>query len=371
MKKKIYIFSVKDFNTTASYFKDAAEEMGFKVIYLTKNFDVRILKPKDIFFYIDPAKDFPFFLEKAKCITVAYLIDVHLGLNQRLIIANFFDHVFIAQKSYLSFFQKYKYLNNQITNKNIYWLPLACDPKVHFKKSLNRKFDVAFIGQINLMFKSRYDTLKTVLSNFYTNDLKKFYKKNDIGKIYGKSKIIFNKSIKNDLNMRFFEGLCSGGLLVTDKISGNGVNDLFINKLHYISYKTNHDAINKINYYLKYEKKRTAIAIRGQKLVMKFHTYKHRLSQVLLLISKKKSRQAANCAIIRNVNQQDTSLEYAKIFFIFRKPLRILQLMFIYNYNTELLLLLAKAIARSINAFIPFTPQAIKYKFLFLRSKFL
>ena len=155
MKKKIYIFSVKDFNTTAYYFKDAAEEMGFKVIYLTKNFDVRMLKPKDIFFYIDPAKDFPFFLEKAKCITIAYLIDVHLGLNQRLIIANFFDHVFVAQKSYLSFFKKYKYSNNQITNKNIYWLPLACDPKVHFKKSLNRKFDVAFIVQINLMFKYR------------------------------------------------------------------------------------------------------------------------------------------------------------------------------------------------------------------------
>ena len=210
----------------------------------------------------------------------------------------------------------------------------------------------------------------TVLSNFYTNKLKKFYAKNDIGKIYGKSKIIFNKSINNDLNMRFFEGLCSGGLLVTDKISGNGVSDLFKDKLHYIGYKTNHDAINKINYYLKYEKKRTAIAIRGQKLVMKFHTYKHRLSQILFLISKKESREAANCAVIRNMNQHDTSLEYAKIFFIFRKPLRILQLMFIYNYNTELLFLLAKSIARSINVFIPITPQAIKYKFLFLRSKF-
>ncbi len=74
MNIKIYIFSVNDLNTTAHYFKKASQQMGYKVIYLTKNFKTKILKPNDIFLYIDPVKDFPFFLEKVTCRTAAYFI---------------------------------------------------------------------------------------------------------------------------------------------------------------------------------------------------------------------------------------------------------------------------------------------------------
>ena len=126
---KIYIFSVDDHNTTASYFKSASKKMGYETIYISKNFDAKIIKKEDIFIYIDPAKDFPFFLEKIKCITVAYFIDVHLGLQQRLIFSNFFYYIFVAQKNYVIFFKRYRK-----TKKNIFWLPLACDPKVYFKK---------------------------------------------------------------------------------------------------------------------------------------------------------------------------------------------------------------------------------------------
>ena len=144
MNTKIYIFSVNDLNTTAYYFKKASQQMGYKVFYLTKNFNTKILKPNDIFLYIDPVKDFPFFLEKVTCRTAAYFIDVHLGLEQRLIFSNFFDYLFIAQKDYVEIFKKYRNLNNKTNNRknnsnNIKWLPLACDPDVHFKKRLKRK----------------------------------------------------------------------------------------------------------------------------------------------------------------------------------------------------------------------------------------
>ena len=65
MNAKIYIFSVNDLNTTAYYFKKASQQMGYKVVYLTKNFNTKILKPNDIFLYIDPVKDFPFFFRKS------------------------------------------------------------------------------------------------------------------------------------------------------------------------------------------------------------------------------------------------------------------------------------------------------------------
>jgi len=367
MNTKIYIFSVNDLNTTAYYFKKASQQMGYKVVYLTKNFNAKILKPNDIFLYIDPVKDFPFFLEKVTCRTAAYFIDVHLGLEQRLIFSNFFDYLFIAQKDYVEIFKKYRNLNNKTNNKknnsnNIKWLPLACDPDVHFKKSLKRKIDVSFIGQINkLTSRNRYDVINKVLTNFKTNNYKKFYKNDEMGKIYSSSKIIFNKSVNNDLNMRFFEGICSGGLLVTDKIK-NGVNDLFLNKFHYISYNSAKDAIHKISYYLKNDKDRKLIAERGQKFAMKSHTYKHRLATILKLVSQKKYGNKFSVAPIKNLNNHNLSLQYAKVFFILTKPFKIAQLMFIYNFNIRVFFLFFKSVLKYLNSVVPMTPGAIRIK---------
>ena len=365
MNVKIYIFSVNDLNTTAYYFKKASQQMGYKVVYLTKNFNTKILKPNDIFLYIDPVKDFPFFLEKVTCRTAAYFIDVHLGLEQRLIFSNFFDYIFIAQKDYVEIFKKYRNLVNKSNNKkicsnNIKWLPLACDPDVHFKKGLKRKIDVSFIGQINkLTSRNRYDVIHKVLTNFKTNNYKKFFKNNEMGKIYSSSKIIFNKSVNNELNMRFFEGICSGGLLVTDKIN-NGINKLFCAGSHYISYSSAKDAITKINYYLNNQKERELIALKGQKLVFKSHTYKHRLLQILNTVNTKQQKPLVNFAPIRNINPVKLGLYYAQIFLILRRPFKIMQLMFIYNFSLKLLLIFIKSFLRYLNRDLPCTPKAIR-----------
>ena len=358
MKSKFYIFSVKDDNTTANYFRKALIKMKFEVIYLTKNFDCSSLKPKDFFFYIDPANDFPFYLEKIKFTTISYFIDVHLELEQRLIFSNFFDYIFIAQKKYVNIFKNYR--RKYSISKSVNWLPLACDPEIHFKKNLTRDLEVSFVGQINkLTSKFRYNLINKVLPKYYTNDYTKFYEKNQMGKIYSRSKIILNKSINYDLNMRFFEGLCSGGLLVTDKIS-NGVNQLFKDKTHYVTYRTIKEAINKINYYLNNKKKRETIAKKGQKHVIKFHTYKHRLLKILNLIHANKL--PINKAPIKNMSKYDVSLLYAKVFVILRRPLRILQLILIYNFSFKILLSFTMSFLRYFNSIIPITPQAIRIK---------
>lgn len=355
---KVFIFSVKDSNTTAVYFKDVLKKKGFKVVYISDSFDVRILKKEDVFIYIDPSKDFPLFFEKIKCLTVAYFIDVHRDLNQRIILSNFFDYIFVAQKDFLENFNKVRKLKKK--NKFVHWLPLACDPNTHFKKNLKRKLDVSFIGQIDkLASKERYYTIKKVMRNFNSNNYKKFYKKKDIGKIYSKSKIVFNKSINNDLNMRFFEGLCSGALLVTDKID-NGVKNLFSEKIHYISYKSSNDAIKKIRFYLHNEKQRKLIAYRGHKHVLKNHTYEVRLKTLLNIILSKNNEN--NKSPIKKMKKYQLSIEYGKIFSIFRKPQRVFQLIFIYGPNFKLILLLIVSIGKFINAKIPISPSAIKVR---------
>jgi hypothetical protein len=150
---------------------------------------------------------------------------------------------------------------------------------------------------------------------------------------------------------------------VTDKIK-NGVNDLFLNKFHYISYNSAKDAIHKINYYLKNEKDRKLIADRGQKLAMKSHTYKHRLTTILNLITHKKNENNFSAAPIKNLNNKNVSLQYAKVFFILTKPFKIVQLMFIYNFNLQIFFLFLKSVLKYLNSIVPMTPGAIRIKIL-------
>jgi hypothetical protein len=357
MKPKFYIFSVNDRNTTANYFVRALKKMKFDVVYLTKNFDTRKLQVNDIFFFIDPVKDFPFFLENAKCQTIAYLIDVHLQLKTRLLFSNFFDHIFVAQKEYVNIFKNNRNLDKK---KSVHWLPLACDPQIHFKKGLRRQFEVAFVGQINkLISKTRYKMIREVLPRFYTNDYNKFYRNVDMGFTYSKSKIVFNHSINNDLNMRFFEALCSGALLLTDKIT-NGAQELFAEKFHYVSYRSKKDAIAKINYYLKNEKKRKLIALRGQKLAIKHHTYLHRTKKILDVVYKNKTIK--NIAPVKCLNQIDLSYRYANIFFLLLKPYRILQTIKIYGFSVKVFFYFFLSIIKHINTIVPITPNSLRVK---------
>jgi hypothetical protein len=112
-----------------------------------------------------------------------------------------------------------------------------------------------------------------------------------MGEIYSRSKIVFNKSINRDLNMRFFEGLASGALLVTDRI-GNGLADVAQEGVHYVGYDTAEEAIEKIGYYLTHEDERAAIAARGQALAFERHTYAARLATILDVVATRPEARA-------------------------------------------------------------------------------
>ena len=50
------------------------------------------------------------------------------------------------------------------------------------------------------------------------------------------SQIVFNRSLKNDVNMRGSETLASGSLLLTNDIADNGQADLFRDSVHLATY---------------------------------------------------------------------------------------------------------------------------------------
>ena len=290
-------------------------------------------------------------LESLPCLTIAYLIDVHQDLHSRLQMAQFFDAVFIAQKEFVSAFR-------QAGCRYVNWLPLACDAETHNANSKARPYDVGFVGQLGMRGSQRYDTLSSVLPKYRTNDYLKYYPPREMGAVYGQSKIVLNASINSDVNMRVFEAMASGALLVTDRI-GHGLSELFEEGTHYIGYSTISEALERIGYFLEKSAERERIARAGQQVVLKNHTYLCRWESI-----RQKSDGAYGQAPARSFSRAALGELYAAVFVALRQPWRLSQVCRRYGMSGQVAFLWLKSWGRWLNARIPLTPNAIKARIL-------
>jgi len=309
----------------------------------------------DLFFFIEPGINFfPRGLERIACPTACYLIDVHCDLRVRELYAPFFDYIFVAQKDYVQHFK-------DIGHKNVYWLPLGCDPEIHGEEPTERIYDIGFVGKTMGANHPRGRLLHRISERYTTNDFNKFYPKEDITAIYSRSKIVVNIPVNGDLNMRVFEAMASGALLITETIS-NGQREFFQEGVHIVEYKNETDLFGRIDYYLKNEKEREGIARAGQQLVLGEHTYKQRSKFVIDTVLK--DTPADYTAKIRTMSARDIHYHYARVYTLLRlvDPViaEIRNAYKTHNLSIKLWLELAKSLLRSVNEFIPLTPRARK-----------
>jgi hypothetical protein len=269
---KLCIASIAEAITTARYFEAAARAAGHEVAAV-ECLSGRNLVGTDAVLVFDPWMRDLSALSVGPCPTLGLMIDVHRGLAWRHLFARYLDHVFVAQAEYVEGFAA-------LPHPSVTWLPLGCDPNVHYVAGLKRDIDVGFVGKLGTAGTERFETLNRVLDAFETNDYHRSYAPQEMGRTYSRAKIVFSKSIGGDVNMRFFEGLASGALLVTDRI-GNGLGEIGREGEHYVAYDTPEEAIALIRHYLTREDERTAIAARGQALAFAQHTYAHRLDVML------------------------------------------------------------------------------------------
>lgn len=246
----------------------------------------------DIFIWIESGIWYPMEgMDALSCPTACYLIDVHLDTAMKIDVARDFDYVFIAQKAYIQEFLK-------AGIKNVYWLPLACDPDVHGKIDIEKKYNVSFVGNIKNSPERLY--LIKILQEKFNINLKKCHFR-DMAMTYSKSKIVFNKSVKDDLNMRVFEGLCSGSLLVTDEANGSGLTELFQHGKHLVIYRNKEELLELMEYYLENDKERERIAMEGMREVLSRHTYEHRIKEMIDIISKSSHLTTSRSSINREI----------------------------------------------------------------------
>jgi hypothetical protein len=233
-------------------------------------------------------------------------------------------------------------------------LPLACDPKLHKKEVRNRDIDVGFVGKLGALGTRRRETLSVVLTAFSGNNINRFYSPEEMAVTYSRSKVVINAAINGDLNMRVFEAMASGALLVTDRIE-NGLGELFRDGEHYVGYSTANEAVEKIRYYLAHQAERERIAWAAREEVLLHHAYSQRLEEIV-----SHAALMRNKAAVRHGDRQSLSRRYNSIVNSHGSFSDAMRNNATYGVSGTALTATIRAAMRTINRRVPITPGAFK-----------
>ncbi len=200
-----------------------------------------------------------------------WAIDTHLNGDWCVEKGRHFDRVFAAQRDGAEMLRR-------AGIGSAAWLPLACDPEVHRKHDVEKRFDVAFVGNVfpgpraELLNVIRWRYPDAYIGNAYFEDM---------ARVYSAARMAFNRSITNDVNMRVFEALACGSLLVTNDLGDNGQGELFQDGVHLATYRDAEELVDKLAYYLGREEVRERIAAAGRAEAVEKHSYRHRMERLL------------------------------------------------------------------------------------------
>ncbi len=266
------IFNKDREDTIGCYFESAARSLGLDFGHFWTS-DPNIPAGYDLYLRIDHGDykyDIPAHLKPC----AFYAIDTHLEKPYRKIKAQaaHYDFLFCAQKTGALKLSK-------DTGKSAVWVPIACDPDKHRDLGIERRFDIAFVGTEGKK-NPRGELLKR-LAVRYPDGFIGRAESGLMSNIYSSAKIGFNYSINNDINMRMFEVLSCGALLLTNAIKDNGFEELFSDGKNAVVYRDEADLFRKADYFLNDEPARRKIAEEGHRLAVSKYTYKDRLRAML------------------------------------------------------------------------------------------
>jgi GT2 family glycosyltransferase/2-polyprenyl-3-methyl-5-hydroxy-6-metoxy-1,4-benzoquinol methylase/tetratricopeptide (TPR) repeat protein len=200
-----------------------------------------------------------------------WVIDTHLNLANDLKKAPDFDLVFAAQRPGAEAVRA--------AGTAAEWLPLACDPMIHARHDVPKVHDLCFIGHLAPGPRTE---LLALVRRHYPDMLvdRRFFE--EMARAYSASRLVFNRSLRDDVNMRVFEATACGSLLLTNDLTDAGQTDLLRDGEHLATYRDADELLDKARFYLNHDDARERIASAGRAEAVARHTYRHRMEQVLL-----------------------------------------------------------------------------------------
>jgi hypothetical protein len=260
----------------------------------------------DLYLHVDSgaAWYFPRGLTDLECPTACYLIDVHVQPKAHLKQAMFFDYAFTAQRDFVDVLRR-------AGHPQVHWLPLSCDPAIHCRYDVPKRFDVGFVGATGDPYVRRRALLARLARRYTMNDYGRPYTPPEMARVYSESHLVFNCSLRGEVNMRVFEGPATGSLLLTDRI-GNGLSELVRDREHVVLYD-DEQLLELADEYLCDSVARDRIARHGYDHVRTHHTYDHRVDSILETVFGSAASPQLG-APLRCRSDADVQLAYAEVF---------------------------------------------------------
>ncbi|MCA9038438.1 MAG: glycosyltransferase, partial [Planctomycetaceae bacterium] len=132
---------------------------------------------------------------------------------------------------------------------------------------------------------------------------------NEMAAVYSQSRIGFNCSVADDINMRQFEIPAHGIPLVTNRVEDNGMEELFTDGQHLLTFGNEDELLSAIDRLLSDVALRQRITQSGYDHVLAHHTYQHRM-QVLYETCTQHKRQFQSATISKHVDDPQRSFAF-------------------------------------------------------------
>ena len=286
----VYNADIRNNGTAVLAMTSAKDGLGFGNDCRRYTTQPGIPEDHDLYIYVDDGRDDIDFTPPSP--NAYWAIDTHLGYDYRRDKARNFDYVYTAQIEGAA-----KMCEEGIEAE---WLPLACHPTAHpnhkemlshperekvASSGLDKQHDVAFVGFMNdgrgEGSNNRLDYLEKLFKEQPNSWLSFNVFFEDMAVRFIRARIGFNISIKNDLNMRFFEVMSTGTALLTNR-DVEGWEELgFKEGEDFVGYQGEDEMLEKAQWMLDNAEERETIAASGMKKVREFHTYSHRMKYIL------------------------------------------------------------------------------------------
>lgn len=223
--------------------------------------------------------EIPVGLEESPYPVIGLIGDWNLAFNGIASIIGIFDFIFTDRQG-VKVFQK-------LGIENIEYFPLyGYDPGIHKAYDEEKKYDVCLIGNLNhnvqtKRAKALYRIAK--LADKYKINIESGVYGADYGRKLSQSKIVFNQSIRGEVNMRTFEAPACGALLFLES-DNLEVRDFFRDREDCVLYD-NDNLEGLIEHYLLHESERQRI-VKNMGLKIKNHSYYHRARKLIQRIKR-------------------------------------------------------------------------------------
>jgi hypothetical protein len=233
--------------------------------------------PSAIFQFESAHPLFPTGLERSEIPTVCFHPDIYAFTERRIRWSSVFDHVAVFHPGYQERFQ-------DAGHAGAFLLPHAVRREFFAGVALQREFELGWAGQTSGEFyRTRAEWLPKLALEFRTNDWSRSYSIEEVANIYCRSQIVVNigrDDFPQDANLRVFEVLASGALLLTSmptELTQLG----FQEGVHFVGYHQPAEVSALVQKYLDDESARSRIGAAASALVLRDHTYDCRVEQLL------------------------------------------------------------------------------------------